>query len=272
MIVLGSGFVAREFSKWGYPTISRKEFEWNAQFPQYYKLKCLLEPYTHVVNTIAASDTKRCQNDPAYAMDLNIDFIKFLNDICRVLGIQLIHISTGCVYEPCPYSGVYSETDPLSTYTLTKALGECLIDSHNIILRPRLIFGPERHKNNLFDKIKNYTKFLTEPQSITSTTTIVEATKTLIDQRASGIFNVVQTDYLSITEIANIMGLKVEGDLLKNELREKSSLTSPEIQLSSDKLHEYYIPRTASDEVRQCFTQWHSVVKEAPFSESNEKK
>ncbi len=259
-VVIGSGFVAEEFSKWGFPIIGRDQFEWDGRNPDFYKLKKLLSPYEYVINTIAATDTKYCQTNPDYAIDLNINFIKFLNNVCDSNESKLIQISTGCVYEPCPYTEEYLEDDPISVYTLTKALGEQLINCNkNIIIRPRLIFGPTPHKNNLFDKIKNYSKFLTGKQSVSSTSTIVEATINLISKNAVGVFNVVQSGAISIMEIAEIMGLKIDGPLIKEELRSKKSLTSPEIVLSSTRLHEYYVPNSAIEEVGICYSKWCSL-------------
>lgn len=265
VIVLGNGFLGQEFKNKGYLTISRKEYEWGKSGPL--ELLPLIEPYDVVINTIAFTNTKESQTYPQLSIKTNFEFVSYLKSACEYMNKKIVHISTGCIYRPFPFDYTsYSEDAPFSVYTLTKLLGETQLDDNDLIIRPRLIFGPSPNPSNLFDKLKNHSKFLEGDQSFTSTTTIVEAVEELLKNGACGIFNVAQEGVTSIMEIAKILGFNVKGKLNFKDFEKEKQLTSPQIELNCSKLHEYYKPRQILDEITSCGSLWTKASKNMELS------
>lgn len=100
-----------------------------------------------VVNTSAAHNVPKCEEDPATAYAVNATAPKQMAQACQLIGARLIHISTDYVFG----SGgrrPYVETDapaPLSTYGASKVAGEYLIAAecaNHCIVRSAALYGP----------------------------------------------------------------------------------------------------------------------------------
>ncbi len=80
-----------------------------------------------VINCVGATKHKEDGNQPIKAIKLNALLPHRLVQICSLLGIRLIHISTDCVFSG--KKGLYSENDQSDAddlYGKSKALGEVL--------------------------------------------------------------------------------------------------------------------------------------------------
>jgi dTDP-4-dehydrorhamnose reductase len=80
-----------------------------------------------VINCVGATKHKEDGNQPINAIKLNALLPHRLAQICSLLGIRLIHISTDCVFSG--KKGLYSENDQSDAedlYGKSKALGEVL--------------------------------------------------------------------------------------------------------------------------------------------------
>ncbi|MBN2309262.1 MAG: dTDP-4-dehydrorhamnose reductase [Candidatus Hydrogenedentes bacterium] len=82
-----------------------------------------------VINTAAAHNVPKCEQDPAHAFAVNATAARDVAAACAACGARLIHISTDYVFG-CGGTRPYTETDPpapLSVYGASKLAGEHLI-------------------------------------------------------------------------------------------------------------------------------------------------
>lgn len=112
---------------------------------------------THMFNTVAYTQVDRAEEEPDEAARLNRNLPIRLGQVCRALGIPLVHYSTDFVFsgkKETPYLPE-DNTAPLSVYGRTKLEGENgLLDlglDNLLILRTAWLFGPCR--TNFIDRI-----------------------------------------------------------------------------------------------------------------------
>ena len=97
----------------------------------YLKLVKIIEEYkpTHIINTVALSSTRQCNQFKKLAIDINANFVKKLADFVKNKHIKLIHL--GSILE--------KENRPNCLYTSTKIMASKYIEETNnpnaVILR-----------------------------------------------------------------------------------------------------------------------------------------
>ena len=114
---------------------------------EYVKNIVLSGNYDTVINCIGILN-KAAEDNKQLAVYLNSFFPHFLADITKDTNIQVIHMSTDCVFSG--KKGQYSENDfqdGTTFYDRSKALGE-LNDSKNITLRGSIV-GPDINPNGI---------------------------------------------------------------------------------------------------------------------------
>jgi nucleoside-diphosphate-sugar epimerase len=251
--VLGRGFLGREFERMGYTVFGRDGFSFREDQDM-----GILDGFNAIVNCIGISDTRYCEDRSNFSevMSVNADLPAMLSTYCYVTGKKFIHISTGCLYGDS-YSVPCDEDHPISahcTYTVSKYAGEMWCNPEtDIIIRPRLLFGEElvSGRNNLIQKLMRFKKFLDLPNSVTWTRTIVEAVQALLDNDASGIFNVSNRGFHTIQDIAKMAGID-GGSMSQQELWAEQGIHLVSNFMSTKKLEEYYVPPTVEDAIAEC--------------------
>jgi len=259
-IVLGRGFLGKEFERHGYEVWSRDKFE---------ALKTplsILDDYDIIINCIAKSNTRWCEDKINFLEALNINghHPAELSMYCEKNNKKFVHISTGCLYDETHKSN--NESSFIAAhcnYTVTKWIGEMGCNSsRDLILRPRLLFSDVKDKNNLLCKLPNYDKYVSDKKdSLTSTTTIVHATTKLLENNCSGIFNIAEDGYASIYEIVcwcdkfNKPIPSPWWNMLTsiNTVRENEKLYLVNNIMSINKLKQYYQPPKLIDRINECY-------------------
>ncbi len=100
-----------------------------------------------VINTSAAHNVPKCEEDPRTAFAVNATAPQRMARICNEIGARLLHISTDYVFGDGG-TRPYVESDPvapLSTYGASKAAGEFLIAAecpNHCIVRAAALYGP----------------------------------------------------------------------------------------------------------------------------------
>ena len=254
VLVLGKGFLGKQFEKNGYIVWGRDKFDWSENFHQD---EMMFSDYDFIVNTIGCSNTRWCENPDNWdALERTNSMLPgWLSKCSQELGYKLVHISSGCVYdqnnEPQTEDGFLASH---CRYVVSKLSGEFNCNpERDLILRPRLFFGESEDKNNLLCKLSRFDKFLTEMNSYTSVQTIVEATEALLKGNASGIFNVAQEGYSNLHEIAKWIGKENPPKMSGSQLRDQEGLYLVNNILDISKLKEYYQPRTIQEEIMSCW-------------------
>jgi dTDP-4-dehydrorhamnose reductase len=106
---------------------------------------------THIVNCAAYTAVDKAEDEPEKAYALNALGPKNIADVAKVIGAQMVHISTDYVFEGTNESG-YLEDDPvnpISVYGETKAIGETFVQEcldEFYIVRTAWLYG--KHGNN----------------------------------------------------------------------------------------------------------------------------
>ncbi len=168
-----------------------------------------------IINTAAMTQVDACETNKEACDLLNVDVVKWLVDISKILKSHLIHISTDFIFDG--KKGFYKETDepnPLSYYGLSKLKSEEVLVNSTInftILRTILVYGKvfDMSRSNIVLWVKEMSennKEITIVDDQYRTPTYVEdlalACKVSVDKKATGIYNISSNKLLSIYEIA----------------------------------------------------------------------
>lgn len=187
-----------------------------------------------------------CEVHRAETIHSNVIGPLVLNEACQEQGVLLVHIGTGCVYMGDNAGRGFSEQDVPnfsgSFYSRTKACVDSLLAEFPVlVLRPRMPFDGSHHPRNLLSKLVHYPRVLDEPNSLTYIPDFVNVAKTLIEWRATGVYNVVNPGVISPYEIMQLYQQHVDArhsfDRLETEqLEEVATAGRSSCHLSVEKL------------------------------------
>ena len=221
VLVLGRGMVGQAFERQGFTAWGRGAIDFpypdDGSTPSLYDLARMLLNYDIIVNAIGKADTRWCESNYSRAMWSNADVPAMLARVCRDMNKLLIHVSTGCVYPSgCVFHHEGDRYQLTNSYLLSKMCGEMAIRTlgdHAVILRPRLIFSDSPSKFNLLNKLTQFDKFTIEPETITSTSSIVDIVEHIahqddLDQFRGNTYNVGCASPISPYAIAEILEIK----------------------------------------------------------------
>jgi dTDP-4-dehydrorhamnose reductase len=256
--VLGEGYLGTEFQRNGYTVLGKDKFEIESYYADstiYGIMDRTLSEFDVIINCIAKSNTRFCENNYKDAYFSNAMIPKYLSHFCAVNGKKLVHISTGCLYDKNNIP--QKETDFLSAhcnYTLTKWQGEKNCNPNkDLIIRPRLFFDGSDRPNNLINKVKKFDRLCNELDSITSVKTVVNAINALLRYDCVGAFNVACDGYISMHQIGKMMGLD-KGIISIDEIRQSQGLYLVNNVMDISKLEQYFRPPMVIAEVYDAIT------------------
>ena len=257
-LVLGRGFVGKEFERHGFVAKDRKFVTAEEIVDGTYTDVFIkeLEKCDNVVNCIGISNTRYCEDKSNWlkVQTVNGDFVRHLSNICKFYGKKFVHISTGCLYENTQglkYEGDFTETH--CNYTVSKMIGELHCNENDLILRPRLLFNEYNDPINLLHKLRIFDKFLNEFNTVTHTEVIVKSTIELLKRNLSGVYNIGNTGTYTISQLANAFRQpKWNETMNQSELIDSQKLHLVNNVMSLDKLIDDtgYIPKDAFEEIR----------------------
>ena len=264
VLVLGRGFLGKQFVKNGYKVVGRDDFNFSHDM-NYADLESfsILDGYSVIINTIGISGTRYCEDSSNWdeVFKVNSELPHLLSAYCKKNDKKLVHVSSGCVYDsnatPQKEDGFVSSH---CRYVVSKLVGEYGCDiTRDLILRPRLYFGETSDKNNLLNKIPTFRGFLEEDNSYTSVQTIVEATTALLENNCVGVYNVANTGSGSILDIGmqlNISGKGCEYETISPDLlRRNQGIHLVNNIMCTSKLEEVYTPPSLDCELERCWSE-----------------
>lgn len=161
-----------------------------------------------VINCIGVLNSS-AEVNKSDAVFLNSYLPHYLVDICAEYNIQVIHMSTDCVFSG--KSGNYKEydlRDGETFYDRSKALGE-IDDNKNITLRSSIV-GPDLNKNGIgllnwflqqSDEVVGYTKAIWNGQT---TLQIAKEMEYIAKEKYSGLVNIVPDLNISKYELLKL--------------------------------------------------------------------
>lgn len=209
-----------------------------------------------------------CEDHKEETLRSNVTGPLVLLEECMKRKIYLIHIGSGCIYGGPKVGGYTEEDEPNfigSFYSLTKAMSDRLLKPFPVLqLRIRMPFDSSSSPRNLLTKLLKYKKVLDEPNSITYMPDFFSTLQTLIEKRATGIFNMVNPGAVSPYEI--MVRYKKEIDpsheferLPLDHLPDVVKAGRSNCVLSTKKLESYGIKlRPIDDAITHAFSQLSS--------------
>lgn len=199
--VLGDGYIGSAYKNAGYDCIDRSKFVYFAGidcWTTHNRFENIFSPYDIIINCIGITDTKWTEvpENCSKTFNTNANLVRDLSQYCKRRDKKLVHISTGDLYgNSFQWEDNIEESKKLdanTNYRLSKLAGERFCNSNDLILRIRLPFDARNHPKNLLVKAQNYTKFYRWLNCYTYVPDLINATEILLENKQSGIFNVVQ--------------------------------------------------------------------------------
>ncbi len=210
MLIFGQGYIAHKFKDFfgADAEISTVRIE------DYSVVKAELELKKLDVVVNCAGKTGRpnvdwCEDHKMETVFGNVTAPMILARACEELGLYMVHIGSGCVYEGYNEGKGWGEDDAPnfagSFYSRTKAWSETMLKEFPILqLRLRMPFDSIPSERNFITKIVKYDKVISIPNSISVLEDFLVAAKTLIEKKAIGVFNVTNPGVITHQEILDI--------------------------------------------------------------------
>ena len=255
-IVLGKGFLGKKFEEAGFEVWGRDRFEMN-YFDEGICYGDKLRDLDVIINCMAKSNTRWCEKPENFheALWSNGTIPRLLSGYCKANGKKFVHISTGCLYDSHKWNQ-YGEEEKLTAhcnYTVSKWVGEqgCRPE-HDLVIRPRLLFGDFQDRNNLLCKLPAFTRYVDRFNSFSSVNVVVEAVTALLEHNQSGVFNVACDGAATVWTLAQWMGLEGQP-MTERHLHEAEGIFLVNNVMDLTKLKQFYMPPTLKDEVLRCW-------------------
>lgn len=137
-----------------------------------------------------------CEDHKEETLHANVIGPLLLAEECSKRGIQLVHLSSGCIYEGDNGGTGFTEDDEPnftgSYYSRTKALcDKLLVEFPVLILRLRMPFDGSDSPRSLINKVSKFDRVNEVQNSVTYIPDFIDAADSLIKKKATGIYNIV---------------------------------------------------------------------------------
>lgn len=211
--LVGGGRAVLTSRENGHPGCIRMDLEELGATPQLAEKLVTLPGLTGVFCLGGMTDVERCESDPELAMRVNCHGPAALAAASAKRGVPFVYVSTEYVFDG--FSGPYEEesaANPLSAYGKSKWQGELTVQRDHpqaLVIRTTVVYGPDaRGKNFLYSLRRGLSEgqeFRVPADQISTPTynrDLAQATITLLETRASGVFHVCGPERLSRYEFA----------------------------------------------------------------------
>jgi len=221
ILILGYGYVGgylySELKKKHDVVIVRKEFLDYTNSKDLTKF-LFSSKFDYVVNAFGFTgrpNVDQGELEPELCYELNTFAPLRVSTVCQCLGINYVHISSGCIYtgyekpfkeEDEPNFGFYDEES--STYSKSKHAYEMASD-YGLILRVRMPFCDKLHERSYLTKIKKYDNLINLTNSKTYIPQLIKFIDKIIrlgfEAKEKDIVNFVQPNPMSTDAIVSLM-------------------------------------------------------------------
>lgn len=169
-----------------------------------------------VINAAAKTRTNELERPEhqAEAFRVNVGGAANSSLLAGELGFRLVQLSTGMQFDGFGPEGKgwdeEATPNPGSYYAWTKAWADSLlkpfaIQSRILIVRLSLPISNVSNPRNLLDKLPRFSSALDAQSSMSTVEDLLSATRQLLEQEATGIYNVVNPGTISFWEIVRMM-------------------------------------------------------------------
>jgi dTDP-4-dehydrorhamnose reductase len=187
----------------------------------------------YVINAIGYTgkpNVDECEEKQRECFEGNVLVPTLIADFCHTLGVPLIHLSSGCIYNDPAEDGkvnghsgwkfleedkpnfCFGARQPCSYYSGTKELGERAVRNYtnSYILRIRMPFNADAHSKNYLWKLLKYEKLLDAQNSMTYVSDLLRAITHIAEELPEpGTYHIVSppTTTRQVTKILSRAGL-----------------------------------------------------------------
>lgn len=217
------------------------------------------EPFDCIINACGFTGSSYGQNIDAAkshkeeAIFGNVIIPSTLVDFCQIVGIPIVHVSSGCIYNDLSGRVFTEEDEPnfdfnstvYSFYSGTKSLAEKVVSTYkkSYICRLRMPFDHEDNERNYLSKMMSYDTLLSLDNSLTNRQDFVRCCLELLEGKHEyGTYNIVNSGHLNAEQICQIINkhLPYKNYKFFNDLMEFYCKTGSDFRsnciLSNDKL------------------------------------
>ncbi len=151
----------------------------------------------NAAGTIGKPNVDWCETHQLETIRGNTINSLILAETCQEKGVYMLQLGTGCMYYgPSPDPKGWKETDhanPSAVYTRSKYAADlALTTMPNIaIARLRMPIEAIPSGRNLIDKLVSYKELIDVENSVTVIPDLIDACRKIIEQKASGVFHIV---------------------------------------------------------------------------------
>lgn len=209
-LIFGKGYIGNKFKVF----LGEEAKLSDVRLEDYSAVKEELEKENPTVVINCAGKTGRpnvdwCEDHKTETLFSNVTAPLILARATQELGIYMVHVGSGCVYDGYNNGQGYSEDDAPnffgSFYSKTKAWSESMLKEFPILqLRLRMPLDGEPGERNFITKITKYPKVISTQNSISVIEDFLSIGKQLIDKKATGIYNVTNEGTINHQEILDM--------------------------------------------------------------------
>jgi len=219
-VIIGSGKVANIIKNENDVVLTHKEIEITDKNSVINALS-KFDKNTVIVNTAAKINLEWCEENKEEAQLVNTQGVKNIAEVSAKHDYHLVHISSGCIFDGMDSENIFEESDtptPACWYAKTKADADDFLQKFQYdkttIIRPRQLISPIPNATNMLTKFSllDEATFIDAKNSITCIEDLKSAIDYLCSKKHYGIYNVVNTGWISPFEIA----LKVRNTIAPN--------------------------------------------------------
>ncbi len=209
-LIFGKGYIGNKFKEF----LGEEAMLSDVRLEDYSAVKTELEKVRPAVVINCAGKTGRpnvdwCEDHKTETLFSNVTAPLILARASQELGIYMVHVGSGCVYEGYKNGEGFNEDDAPnffgSFYSKTKAWSEAMMKEFPILqLRLRMPLDGEPGERNFITKITKYPKVISIPNSVSVIDDFLQVGKALIDKKATGIYNVTNEGTINHQEILDM--------------------------------------------------------------------
>lgn len=177
---------------------------------------------TVAINTAAKTSLEWCQNNKLETFNVNVLGADNIAQVCDEENVHFIHVSSGCIFQSKDGDDEKfedSQPDPQAYYSLTKVWSEQLIqwnksqDFKWTVIRPRQPISSQVNYKNMLVKMLFFSKFIDTANTGTVLEDMMEWTKTIIEQEATGVYHLANPGWMTPYQIGLLIKKYINPDM-----------------------------------------------------------
>lgn len=209
ILVLGNGFIGKPLAEYLEADVFQKRLN-ELTIDDFTLNTADLDPYDVIINTAAKTSIDWCEKNKEETFDTNVIQAVRIAKLAKETGSKYVFFSSGCIFKSDETGNVNYEDsvpNPQCFYTYTKLMAEQLLEEvarETLIIRPRLLISEKSHPRNTIDKLLKYKQIINTQESATILEDLLPKVKELINENATGSFNIFNEGIITPSEIAGI--------------------------------------------------------------------